>query len=194
MKKYFIGLFSIAIMFFFLAACQEKAEKSDSFYMYVASDNPEDAAIGIFEWNPKTAELKSVSVDSTLATSSYLAIDSTTSRLYSISQEVISAYKIEPETGGLTLLNKIPITGRGACYVSISNDHKYLIVGYYSSGSLASYNLKEDGSIGSHVSGFEHRGTSINAERQERAHVHMVYPVPQSNLILVPDLGIYREN
>lgn len=191
MKNLIINLMSIAILMAVLFSCEEKQQKSDSYFMYVASDNAEDGVgIGIFEWNPKTGDLATVGVDSTFSTSSYLTIDTTTNRLYNINQQFISAYDINTKDGSLSLLNQIPITGRGACYISVSNDHNYVLAGYYSSGSLASYNIKENGSIGSHVSGFEHRGSSINTERQERAHVHMVYPVPQSNLILVPDLGI----
>lgn len=178
----------IAIAF---ASCQPQQKRIDKYWVYVASDKAEDGAgIGIYDWTPSTGVLTGISADTQNATSSYLAVDTVLNTLYSVNGEGIFAYSINRETGDLTAINDTRLTGRGPCHISVSNDHKFVLVGYYSSGSLAAYEIKENGGIGSQLSGFEHRGSSVNTERQERAHVHMVSPAPQSNLVLVPDLGI----
>ncbi|MEO9476502.1 MAG: lactonase family protein [Cyclobacteriaceae bacterium] len=178
----------IAIAF---TSCEPQEKKADKYWVYVASDNAEDGAgIGIYDWVPEIGVMSSISADTQSATSSYLAVDTVLNTLYNVNGEGIFAYQINRESGALMAINNTRLTGRGPCHISVSNDHKFVLVGYYSSGSLAAYEIKEDGGIGAQLSGFEHRGSSVNAERQERAHVHMVSTVPESNLVLVPDLGI----
>ncbi|MFY0598311.1 MAG: lactonase family protein [Cyclobacteriaceae bacterium] len=187
MKKLLLLLFTATVFF----ACQKEAPKESSYFVYVASgDSKDGSGIGIYNWVPSKGELSEIVRDSAVVSSGYLAMDSTKEVLYSINGEKISAFKVDTKSGFISLINEVPQVGKGACHVSVSNDGQFLIVGYYSSGSLATFGLNENGSIGELKSQHQHTGSSINTSRQESSHVHQVLPVPNSNLILVPDLGI----
>ncbi|MGI9545562.1 MAG: lactonase family protein [Cyclobacteriaceae bacterium] len=170
---------------------EDDKTKKESYWVYVSSGGQEgsEIGIGIHEWDINTGILAAVRGVNTVATSSYLALDAEKERLYSINGDGIQAFKINRETGGLDLLNQVENAGRGGCHLSISNDHQFLLAAYYSSGSAASYALNEDGSIGEHVSVVQHQGSSVNQERQEGPHAHMILPAPVGNLVFVPDLG-----
>ena len=177
-----------------MATIQDKYPKEDleSYWVYVSSGSAEGSkqGIGIYEWLPTTGVLSEVGGTSEIAVSSYLALDVVKGLLYSINGDNIQAFEIDTATGGLKLLNKVENAGQGGCHLSVSNDRQFLLAAYYSSGSAASYRLNNDGSIGPSVSVVQHQGSSVDQDRQEGPHAHMILPAPQGNLVFVPDLGI----
>lgn len=186
MKKILLVLIPVLLVL----SCQDKTPEKPSYFMYVASSYPDDnQGIGIYTWDTSEGSMELIANDSTLNAISYLDIDPINHTLYSISREVISAFKIN-SSGSLTLLNELPNQGKGPCHVSVTTDQKHLLVGYYSSGTLAAYSLAEDGSLGALTDYKTHFGSSIDTTRQQSAHVHQVLPVAESSLILVPDLGM----
>lgn len=201
---------SIVYFFFFLgalinfnSACSQSADKvrkltsdpeeskDSEYFMYVSSGMEQDnLGIGVYKWNPESGISALVYNDSSISVSSYLEINALSKTLYSVGKEGISAHKINPTTGQLTFLNKVENVGRGPCHISISESGGFLFIGYYSSGSLAVFEIRENNEVGAMLDYKSHVGSGINPERQEAPHVHMVLPVPDSDLILVPDLGI----
>lgn len=174
------------------AQIQEKDHMStnESYWVYISSGTNDGAGIGIYQWSPETGDLVPVDELAEVTSSSYLALNQEQEILYSTNGDGIQAFKINTQTGSLSLLNQVEHSGRGACYVSVSNDGRFLLVAYYGSGSAASYKLNQDRSIGAKVSVVQHQGSSVNQERQEGPHAHMILPAPVGNLVFVPDLGI----
>jgi 6-phosphogluconolactonase len=161
-----------------------------TFAVCIASGDAKDSVgIGIFQWSPKEGTLTPIMNDSTLSSVSYFEVYPEKNILYSVGEK-ISAFQIDEKTGALSMINQVIHSGSGTCHVSISNNRKFITVAYYSSGSASTYELLDDGSIGAMVSTVHHEGASINAERQEAPHVHMAFSAPNSDLILLPDLGI----
>ncbi|UCD53178.1 MAG: beta-propeller fold lactonase family protein, partial [Phycisphaerales bacterium] len=72
---------------------------------------------------------------------SFLEIHPNGRFLYAVSESggagSVSAYAIDSETGGLTLLNQQPSRGAGPCHVSIDYAGKNVLVANYGSGSAA---------------------------------------------------------
>ncbi|WP_258103123.1 lactonase family protein [Marinoscillum sp. MHG1-6] len=181
-----LNIFLFFVLFSLVFACEN--QKSDNtHYVYIASGSPKDSVgIAVFGW--KAGELTPVGLIDVPASTSYLAVDTLNKRLYSVGDK-ISAFSVD-KAGDLSLINQIEPNGEGACHVSISNDYRFLLVAYYRSGSASMYGLEENGGIGELVWSVQHHGSSVNKERQESAHAHMILPAPNSNLIIVPDLGI----
>lgn len=102
----------------------------------------------------------------------------------------ISAYEITPHTGQLTLLNRASSGGDGPCYVSLDQTAHFVFVANYSSGNLAAYALKPDGSIGERTALVQHTGRSVNPNRQTRPYAHSVIVDPSNRFVLVTDLGV----
>ncbi|MEM7030432.1 MAG: lactonase family protein [Chloroflexota bacterium] len=102
----------------------------------------------------------------------------------------VSAYKIESPTGRLTLLNRQPTRGSSACYVVVDASGRSLLAANYQNGTVISYPVRSDGSIGEAVSFIEHEGMSINPDRQEGPHAHCFVISPNNQYAYSADLGI----
>jgi len=63
-------------------------------------------------------------------------------------------------------------------------------VANYGSGSVASFALNADGSIGEMADFKQHSGSSVNPHRQMGPHPHEVIMSPDNRFLLVPDLGL----
>ena len=67
---------------------------------------------------------------------------------------------------------------------------RWVIVGNYTSGTLAVLPVNKDGSIGEAVSNYRHWGKGVNNQRQEAPHVHSTVLSPDNKYLFVQDLGI----
>lgn len=147
--------------------------------------------ISTFNFYEETGELKSLYVEENINTA-YLVISADKQYLYSF-QEVmpeknphVLAYKINDDKS-LTLINKQPILGGLPCHINFI-DKKTLAVACYWTGNVHIYPINNDGSLNPHSQILQHSGSSVNRERQEAPHTHMVYKF--NNQVMVPDLGI----
>ena len=176
-----------------------------SYFAYVASQAP-DATKGIYAYrfSPKTGRLTSIGRVAELFDASFLAIDPHHRVLYVASEAdeapgsngFLSSYAIDPRSGALKLLNKAEMGG-GPCHLSVDKTGKILLVANYGNGTVASFALNPDGSIGKQTGFDQHTGKGPNAERQEGPHAHAVVLSPDNRFLFVPDLGsdqikIYR--
>jgi 6-phosphogluconolactonase len=66
----------------------------------------------------------------------------------------------------------------------------WLLVANYGSGSVASFALKPDGSIGEMADFHQHSGSSVNLRRQRGPHPHEAVMSPDNRFLFVPDLGL----
>jgi 6-phosphogluconolactonase len=164
-----------------------------SYFAYVASQAP-DATKGIYAYrfSPKTGRLTSIGRVAELFDASFLATDPHHRVLYVASE----ADEAPGSNGALKLLNKAEMGG-GPCHLSVDKTGKILLVANYGNGTVASFALNPDGSIGKQTGFDQHTGKGPNAERQEGPHAHAVVLSPDNRFLFVPDLGadqikIYR--
>ena len=92
--------------------------------------------------------------------------------------------------GFLSFINQQSSSGANPCHLTIDANGRYLVVSNYSGGSLSSLALSDTGAIGSTICTLEHRGSSIDPTRQERAHIHSSTLSPQGRNIFIADLGM----
>ncbi len=104
----------------------------------------------------------------------------------------VSAFAIDAATGGLKLLNQQPSHGTYPCHVSVDATGHVVLVANYGSGTVASYPVQPDGSLGGAASIVRHEGTGPNKGRQEGPHAHAIYPDPTNRYALAADLGADR--
>ena len=128
----------------------------------------------------------------------YLALSSDKRFLYSVNEmkeyhnepsAAVSAYKINPETGELTFLNRRMTGGADACCLSVAHNDKYLLVANFSGGSFVILPILPDGSLGTASCFIQHYGHGANPTRQASPHVHQISPDPLGKHLLVADLG-----
>ncbi len=113
--------------------------------------------------------------------------------------EEVAAYALEGRTGRLKLLNRQSTHGTASCYVEIDATGKTVLVANYSTGSVASFPVQCDGSLGAAVSIIQHVGSSIDPVRQKGPNAHCIVFSPDNRFAFAADLGIdqvlsYRVN
>ena len=102
----------------------------------------------------------------------------------------IGAYRFDKKTGSLQFINEQMSGGDDPCFVSTDRSGKWLAAANYSGGSLAILPVPKNGGLDSASTVIQHHGSSVNKDRQEKAHVHSSFFSPDSRYLLVPDLGM----
>jgi 6-phosphogluconolactonase (cycloisomerase 2 family) len=93
---------------------------------------------------------------------------------------VVTAYKVDPETGVLTKFSSITSTGRSTCYISIDKEARHAIISNYWDGKLNVVELDEEGGLVKIVQ--EHQQTNRETWRQVANRCAM----PRPWLLLTP--------
>lgn len=179
----------------FLVQISVTAQKN---YYLLAGTYTKGKSTGIYVYDFHNRHGSAHVVDSIAsANPSYLVVSPDQRFVYAVSEVVrgnrsgkVRAFAFDHSTGKLKFLNEQLSAGDNPCYVSIDKTGKWIIVGNYSSGTLAVLPVMGDGSLAPAVSTAEHHGHSINAGRQEAPHVHSTVLSPDNRFLIVPDLGI----
>jgi 6-phosphogluconolactonase len=186
MKKFIIS--SLLFSSLLLANSQEN-------YLVVGSYTPAGSSEGIhvYKFNNKTGE--STLISSTVTSNaSFLAISPDEKYVYAVNEDAndkgsIAAFSFDKKTGTLSFINKKP-SGDHPCYVTISNNGKWVITGNYTGGSLAVLGVKNNGNLDEPATIIQHKGSGKDPQRQDKPHVHCTYLSPDNKKLYVPDLGI----
>jgi 6-phosphogluconolactonase len=104
----------------------------------------------------------------------------------------VSAFAVDPKTGGLTLLNQESSEGAGPCHVTVDKAGKHVLVANYGGGTVAVLSVGPDGKLGPATSVQAHRGSGPNKGRQEKPHAHGIYLSGDERFAFSPDLGADR--
>ncbi len=176
-------------------AMQEKTE-----YIVYTGTYTDGAGKGIygFRFQPATGALTSIGLMAESLHPSFLVIHPNRRFLYAANEVssfngkngAISSFKIAPDTGRLTFVNRVSSEGAHPCHITIDKTGKWLLAANYSSGSLAVFPVNEDGALGSASDSVQHEGSGANRMRQEGPHAHAVILSPDNRFLLAPDLGI----
>ena len=79
---------------------------------------------------------------------------------------------------------------KAPCHISLSRNEKFLFAANYTSGNISSYFLNDNGSLKVLSDTKQHHGSSLNPERQEGPHAHMIQPTQDGNFVVTADLGM----
>lgn len=185
MKKIFSTLLTLVMMNAvnaqpYLLAGTYTGEKSKGIYVYRFGANG-------------SAEL----VDSAVTPNpSYLAVSPDQQFVYAVNElgngeggGKVTAFRFDKGTGKLTPLNQASSVGEHPCYITTDQTGKWVIVGNYSSGTVAVLPVKNDGSLGEAVAVQQHKGKGPT-DRQKSPHVHATVISKDNKTLYVPDLGI----
>lgn len=104
----------------------------------------------------------------------------------------VSAFRADPVTGKLTLINQQPAHGTAPCHVALDPTGKFLLVANYSSGTVAAFPVAADGRLGEATAVIQHTGSGPNRDRQTAPHAHGITFDPSGRLVFVTDLGLDR--
>jgi 6-phosphogluconolactonase len=151
----------------------------------------------VYKFNSTDASFSEVSHIKT-SNPSYLAVSPDEKYVYAVNENSdtahfaggITAFSFNKAKGTLTELNQQPSYGNDPCYITVDKTGKWVIVGNYTSGTLAVLPVKADGSLDTAVTTIQHEGYGVNSERQEGPHVHCTVLSSDNKYLFVADLGI----
>jgi 6-phosphogluconolactonase len=177
-------------------------------YFVYAGTYPVGGSRGIYlyRFDEQSSHLTSLGLAAEIANPSFLATDPDHHYLYAVTDtdgdipgpnaaqvaNTISSFKIDPATGSLKFLNRVSSGGKNPIHLIVDKMGTILFVANYDSGSVASFAIRPDGSIGAMTGFDQHHGSSVNRERQEGPHAHAVVVSPDNRFLYVPDLGLDR--
>ncbi len=169
--------------------------------------------IHIFQVDRDTGRLTEAGVFELGTSPSCLAVDASGTHLYSANetarvgpdkQGTVSAYRIDPKHGQLTLLNSVLSGGAGPTSISLHPSGRSLFVANYFGGSVAVLPVLENGQL-SDASDVQVDQGEIGPTRathappgsfafsgHDRTHAHMIESDPAGRFVLHADLGLDR--
>ena len=161
--------------------------------------------ITVFSFDEKSGQLTWLSEKGGVDNPTYLTVHEgnrcvyANSEVFGWNEGTVSAYRLDPQHGGLTYLNKQPALGSILAHNSLDRTGRFVLVANYSVYAEPEDNLpdqavvvtpiREDGGLGPPVSSHSHSGRGPKQDRQERSHAHCVLASPDNRHVLVADLG-----
>lgn len=168
-------------------------------YLIVGTYTETDQSSGVFvySFDTKTGNIKAV--DSAVSSNpSFVAVAPNKKTIYVVNENAdstlrdggaVSSFAFNKANGSLKQTSTQPSGGAHPCYVTVSNNGKWLFAANYSSGTFSEFPLNADATIGVAVNNIRHFGKGANKDRQEGPHVHGTFLTSDNKLLLVPDLG-----
>ena len=181
-----------------LLSCVLDSLAGEHFVYFGTYTGAKSKGIYVSRFDADTGKLSEPELAVETKSPNFLALDPTGKFLYAAGEMnnttekrgAVSAFKRDTKTGKLTLLNQQLSGGNGPCHVSVDATGKTLLVANYGSGSIASFPVKTDGSIGEAATTIQHTGSSADPKRQAGPHAHFIVPSPDNRFALTCDLGL----
>jgi 6-phosphogluconolactonase len=123
----------------------------------------------------------------------YLALHPNGRYLYSADQlpgPSVSAFRIEPSTGKLTMLNSKSSAGNSPVYLTVDKTGRDVLVANYDGGNIAVLPIGPDGYLRDATSVVSHHGSGVSRGRPP--HPHSINLSPDNRFAIVADAGLDR--
>ncbi len=154
-----------------------------------------------YNWNSDSGELKEVGLADATPEPSFLALSPDGKNIYAVNEldpaegskaetGIVSSFAVAAD-GMLTLRNTVPSGGTAPCNMAVDHTGRALFVANYTSGSVSSYRIIDDGKLSPHIENIHYSGHSVGV-RQQSAHTHCTTISPDNRFLLVNDLGLDR--
>ena len=150
--------------------------------------------IYVFTLDHATGALNRVSITKDIYNPSFLTVEPSHRFLYATTEAKpvgeVHAFAIDPNTGGLTFLNRQSSHGGDPCHLVADATSSHLIVVNHEDGVVAEYPIRADGSLGPASDTVRHVGSSVDPIHQKGPHAHSVNIDRTNRFALVCDKGI----
>jgi 6-phosphogluconolactonase len=175
--------------------CSNNTQAQNYFLFVGTYTTGSSEGIYVFSFNSKTGSFTPVDTVKQIDNPSYLTLTKNGQFLYAVSETngsrpgQLYAYAVNKLTGRLSLLNKKESKGDDPCYITASNNRKWVIAANYSGGNLVAYATRPNGALSDTVQTIYDEGSSFNKDRQLSPHVHSTTLNSAGNYLFACDLG-----
>ena len=126
-----------------------------------------------YRFDSRAGVLEEVGLAAAITNPSFLAWSPDGAHLYAVSElgatgpqrGSVSSFACSGKDGALQHLNTVVTGGGGACHLVVDKTRKMLVAANYTTGSVASFAVKADGSLSELVSLVQHSGSSVDVKR-----------------------------
>ena len=170
------------------------------YFVYIGTyTGPKSKGIYACRMNPSDGGWSAPELAAEIPSPSFLAVHPNGQWLYAVSEVgdarnhqggSVSAYRVEPGSGKLTLLNQQSSGGDSPCHLVVDKTGRCVIVANYGSGSVTVLPVAADGRLRAAASFVQHYGSSVNPQRQKEPHAHGITLDAANRVVLVTDLGM----
>ncbi len=175
--------------------------KGKEMLLYIGTYTSSGKSEGIYvhKFDPASGKLTPLHTVKGVAEPSYLTIDKDRKYLYAVNELLeyegkkagaVSAFAIDKKTGNLQFLNRRTSLGGAPCFITTSENQKFVLVANYLGGNVSVYPVEKDGRLGASVDLAQHTGIGPNKDRQEAAHAHSITLDRNNRFAFAADLGI----
>lgn len=178
----------------------ESASRAEELSLFVSAFAAGDAgAIHAYRIDLSSGKLRHVARNGGIEHPFFFALAPSGKYLYSIhapgqfggkEDEQLQAFSVDAKSGQLKPLNRQSTRGTASCYVEVDATGKAVLVANYLTGSVASYPVGADGTLGEPASFVQHAGASVDKARQEGPHAHCFVISPDNQYAFAADLGL----
>lgn len=168
--------------------------KKQSFIVGTYTDE-NSQGINYIDFDTKTNKISLNSVITEVKNPSFVISNKTKNTMIAVEEfpsktgGKVTSFAFDATSRKFEKINSVDTFGDNPCYVSLSPNEKFIVVGNYSSGNYTVFPIDENGKIGEKVQLIQHEGKSVNKDRQRRPHVHSVVFHPTEDKLFVADLG-----
>lgn len=172
---------------------------------YTRGDSPSD---GIYTcvFDDESGQLSDPELAAESDSPSFLAVHPSGTLLFACNEVddfggertgAVSAFRVNRDTGHLTLINQQPAGGGVSCHLVVDHTERFLLVANYTGGNVAVFPINSDGSLRERSCLINHIGSGPNRQRQEQPHAHSINLSADNRFAYAADLGtdhimIYR--
>lgn len=104
----------------------------------------------------------------------------------------VSAFSVDPQTGHLSLLNRVSSHGALPVSLALSQDERTLLTSNYSAGNAVVLPLNTDHTLQDSTNIQDHDESEPAKTEQSKAHAHHVCFSPDYRFVFIVDLGLDR--
>jgi 6-phosphogluconolactonase len=193
-RNFVAGVSALAV-----AAPRLWAQSTRSLLFFGTRANAPGKGISSCYFDAKTGKATALALAAEVASPTAFALSPNKRILYSVSETgndgksdgAISAFAIEPASGGLTLLNKVPSGGGGPTYLALDATARTIVTSCFGSGRTNAFRLLPDGRLGDRTTTMQDTGSGPTP-RQAGPHAHCSVFSPDNRFVLTADLGADR--
>lgn len=175
------------LLIFYLTSCGQK------FYLFTGTYTGSGSkGIYVYQFDASKGTASLLSNTDSVANPSYLTVSGDGKYVYAVNEThpgYVSSFSFNKKNAKLSFINSQPTGGFDPCYVANDNSGKWLVVANYTGGSVAVFPVSKDGYLQPSTQLIQDSGSSVNKERQEKAHVHSTIFSPDQKFLFTPDLG-----
>jgi len=181
-----------------IAALLPIATSAETLAYFGTDTGGESKGIYVFTFDEATGALSQPRLAAVIGNPGFLAMHPGKPVVYSVAgariadgawKEDVAAFALQQD-GSLVLLNTQPSQSSGPCHISVDAGGRVLLLANYNGGTVVSYPIHDDGSLGPAASTVQHQGSSVNPRRQTSPHPHGIHPDPTGSYVYAVDLGM----